>query len=122
MTEEIYCQNNGTKGVLAIHTSNNRFKFFYQIASLGTGTLKSFQILDHCLIRNNFFIYRQFQIYIHPGQRYFQTYGNILTLIVPVKGSPESPVYSEVIIVKVDFDRDYFRPAIEKMIIIRAIT
>ena len=37
-------------------------KFLYQVICLGTETLQSCQNLDHCPIRNKFFIYQKFHV------------------------------------------------------------
>ena len=73
MKEKIYCQK-----VWHIHPFNSRLKFLHQIMLPDTGTLQSCQNLDHCPIRNKFFSYQQFRIYIYTRKCfYFQTCDNI---------------------------------------------
>ena len=61
-----------------IHPSNNRFKFLYQIPSLGTGTLQYWQYLDHYTISKKMF-HLPIILNLHIPRK-MVTCGNIQTL------------------------------------------
>ena len=57
-TSQIMKEKIIAKALKQIQPFNSRFKFLSQITCLGIGILQSCENLNHCPIRNKFFIYR----------------------------------------------------------------